>query len=139
MTFQVSNFFFLVSSPLQWSSGSNIRIFNLPEEEWGVLSQAINNLKSSPEVQLCSFRDIIQKIFIFDLEFIWIQFSTLSFTRFLPSPCLPREVSYPTPPSSSAEIDDCCLFREWIHFSDICCRAIIKQLVLNGAAMNWPV
>lgn len=92
MTFQGSNFFFLVSSPLQWSSGSNIRIFNLPEEEWGVLSQAINNLKSSPEVQLCSFRDIIQKIFIFDLEFIWIQFSTLSFTRFLPSPCLPREV-----------------------------------------------
>lgn len=81
-----------MSSPLQWSSGSNIRNFNLPQEEWGVLSQATSNRKSSPEGQLWPFRDIIQKIFVFGLGFIWVQFSTLSCTKFLPSPCLPSEV-----------------------------------------------
>lgn len=47
--------------------------------------------------------------------------------------------SYPMPPSSSAEINGCCLFRECIQFSDICCRPIITQVMLNGATINWPV
>lgn len=93
MTFQVSNSYLHVvftSTMDLWVSTSAISISL--KKNGGVLSQVINNLKSSPEEQLCSVRDTIQKVFIFGLGFIWVQFSTLSCKNILPSPWFPREV-----------------------------------------------
>lgn len=93
MTFQVSNSFrpvVFISTMVLWvlTSATSISL----KKNGGVLSQVIKNLKSAPEGQLCSFRAIIQRVFIFGLGCIWVQFSTLSCRSFLPPPWFPSEV-----------------------------------------------